>query len=127
MHEYLNTAGVHYFLACADCNVAHTGHHQLQEMTKNIYDRIDNTAHVFSMYTILFDNMADKFPIPGPPTITVDEDLRKFWQTELWLNYCVIMFLGTAEENGRFQSDGRAWTRLVQIQIHVCSQGHGHV
>ena len=93
MHEYLNTAGVHYFLACVDCNAAHTGHHQLQHMTKKIFGKKTNTARVFSMYTIMFDNMADNFPRDGPPTITVTDERKKFWQTELWLNYCTIMFL----------------------------------
>jgi hypothetical protein len=43
------------------------------------------------MYTMMFDNMADMTsPIP---TITVDNDRIKNWQMELWLNYCMIMFL----------------------------------
>ena len=93
MHEYLNLAGVHYFLACTDCNAAHTGHHQLQQMTKYIFNKDEDIAHVFSMYTIMFDNMANTFPRNGVPTIVVDDDRRMFWQTELWLNYCMIMFL----------------------------------
>jgi len=92
IHEYLGVVGVRYFVACSDCNTAHTGNYQLQNMIQLIYGEPDlQYADVYCMYTMMFDNMADM--TSAVPTIRVDDVRIQNWQMELWLNYCMIMFL----------------------------------
>ena len=110
MHDYLNISGVHYFIACADCNMAHTGNYQLQDIVAKLFNADKkNHADVYSMYTLMFDCMADEYPDRGShdlyPVINVTPNRRKFWQVELWMNYCVIMF--TAQHHKHLLSDKR--------------------
>jgi len=91
--EYLCMSNVNYFLACADCNVAHTGHSQLQYMFKKMCGQgRGEVLNIYALYTILFDCMADDFN-SQPPTINVTEERMITWQMELWINYCAIMFM----------------------------------
>jgi hypothetical protein len=93
--NYLSLRGVNYFVACADCNMAHTGQHQLQAMFKRQYNKTDvrtKVEDVYAMYTMMFDCMADNFSTV-PPTIDITARRQEFWQLELWLNYCTLMFM----------------------------------
>lgn len=91
--EYLTLSGVHYFIACADCNMAHTGKYQIRKMMQIQYDdRKLDEPDAFEIYTMIFDSMADDYTV-RPPAIHVTEFRIKMWQLEVWLNYCVLMFI----------------------------------
>jgi hypothetical protein len=92
--EYLSLNGVNYFVACADCNMSHTGNHQIQSMISIMFNR-HQAAHadIFCMYTLMFDCMADTFNVGNLPTINITAERAKTWQLELWLNYCTLMLM----------------------------------
>lgn len=93
VNDFLSITGTRWFLGCKDCNMSHTGHHQVALMVSELYNipfipDNDTVKSVASVYTLMFDCMTS-----GQNTIIVDEARCDTWQIELWINYCLIMFL----------------------------------
>jgi len=104
LNGYLSTMGTRWFLACKDCNMAHTGHDQLSLMMEELYNFKTSFGttpdgnpirprNIYNMYTILFDLMREYGDPRGPAYILADEKRCKHWQIEVWLNYCTVMFV----------------------------------
>jgi hypothetical protein len=101
VRDYLSVMGVHYFIACADCNMAHTGKWQIYDIVKDMYNldsKKQKPDDIFTIYTLIFDCMADDFSTQ-PPTINIDEERILHWQLEIWLNYCTLMFMAQQHKN----------------------------
>lgn len=106
--DFLTLNSTRYFLACKDCNMAHTGTDQLKNIVNRVYNittatgrssgSTPDTKGIYSVYTLLYDSMRDY--IQGG--IVVTEERSETWQIELWLCYCCLMFLAQQEryENG---------------------------
>jgi hypothetical protein len=93
--EMLSVQGINYFMACSQCNMAHTGHNQLKFMFKEMFNVTDANYRIenfYALYTLMFDCMADNF-VAIPPRIHITENRMVTWQIELWINYCALMFI----------------------------------
>ena len=93
--EMLSVQGINYFMACSQCNNAHTGHHQLKYMFQRMFQKTDKNFKIenfYALYTLMFDCMADNF-VAIPPRIHITENRMVTWQIELWINYCALMFI----------------------------------
>lgn len=101
LNSFLTTMGTRFFLACKDCNMAHTGTYQLDYIMRNVYHtsvlmamppgQNPRIRSMYSIYTLIFDSMADYTQVRKQ--ITVTEEKCATWQLEVWLNYCLIMLL----------------------------------
>jgi len=95
LYQMLSFTGTHYFLACHNCNLYHTGHDQLTWAFNEIY-RVQPTDPEYpivnKMYTMIFDSMAE-YTAASPPYIAIDDSRRQWWSVEIWLDYCVFMML----------------------------------
>lgn len=99
VNDFLSITGTRWFLGCKDCNVSHTGNHQVALMVNEMYGapfqpNDDAITSVASVYTLMFDCMNN-----GDNMIQVDETRCDTWQIELWINYCLIMFLAQNKSN----------------------------
>lgn len=99
VNDFLSITGTRWFLGCKDCNMSHTGNHQVALMVSEMYGSPyqpddDAIKSVASVYTLMFDCMQN-----GRNMIHVDETRCNTWQIELWINYCLIMFLAQNKSN----------------------------
>jgi hypothetical protein len=96
LSSYLSTMGTRWFLGCADCNVAHTGHWQLNAMVNTMYPNMiapgdPKYPDMCNMYTVLFDSLADYDK--DKLCIQFTQHRCNYWQVEVWLTWCTIMFI----------------------------------
>jgi hypothetical protein len=119
--EFLTTSGAHFFIACRDCNISHTGDAEMGWVFRQAlgYQLDTQINDVYIMYTLLFDCMADA-PSLGPatpirPVITYDAMRAMRWQLELWMNYRAIMFLSQQAKSHEY---GRATHRRMLHMAH---------
>lgn len=98
LNNFLSTMGTRWFLACKDCNGSHTSDNQLKAMVTQLYNLRQGRGEkveprsIYAMYTLVFDCMAN-YADTTFPHILVDQERCKYWQIELWLTICTIMFI----------------------------------
>lgn len=97
LNDNFNTRGVLYFMACKDCNSAHTGEAAVRHLFLENYGLRTNSAKYclpVIMYTLLFDSLCDERRY-----ITFDDDdaflTHKF---RVWLHYAMLMFLAQQKQ-----------------------------
>jgi len=113
LSSMFSLTGTKWFLGCRDCNQNHTGNKQVEQITKEVlhldFNPDNATQDVANIYTLLFDIMAK-----GNAEINVTKERCETWHIELWINYCLIMFLAqhkSSEGRAKFkEAPETAWT-----------------
>ena len=96
LSNFLSTMGTRWFLACKDCNAAHTGTDQISLMVNTVHRALAqavNPSHYnfCTVYTLMFDSLGTYDN--GKVHVQFTPHRCKTWQVEVWLTYCTLMFV----------------------------------
>lgn len=89
--EKMGMTGTRYFIACSNCNTAHTGEGGVRKVFTTKYGNINDDLPTSSIvYTMIFDCMA-----AGKSNAIMVQDVRQHTMLPVlkWLNYLCLMLL----------------------------------
>ena len=127
LNDWFNVRGVLYFLACKDCNFAHTGEAGLRHLFRDNYGlpphQLTNFYLPQILYTLLFDSACDN---RRKITFTTDNAFASH-KLRMWLHYAMIMFWAQ-QKQGMIKAVGpKYYAKNAHRDIGVCDFYMGQI